>query len=192
MRIEQFLRVNSNAIVVFCLLVSLGVISRFLMVEEPNFKPIGAIILFASFYFGRASIGVVAMLAVMLISDLALGFYEPLMMAAVYGSLAVCAALGYWISRSSDRKEVGLRTFASFGVASLAMSCIFFLMTNFAVWASGAWYPMTSTGLNECFVAAIPFFRGTVSSDLMFSQALLLSYGAVLMVIRSRSFVATR
>ena len=116
MRIDSFLRENSNAIVVFCLLVFMGVISRFLMVEEPNFKPIGAIILFASFYFGRASIGVVAMFAVMLISDLALGFYEPLMMAAVYGSLSICAALGWWFSRTSDRLEVGLRTFATFVV----------------------------------------------------------------------------
>jgi hypothetical protein len=57
--------------------------------------------------------------------------------------------------------------------AALASSVSFFLISNFAVWA--AWpdmYPRTFTGLMMSYTAAIPFFRGTVESDLFFSIAM--------------------
>lgn len=57
-------------------------------------------------------------------------------------------------------------------VAALASSISFFLISNFAVWA--AWngmYPKTFAGLMACYTAAIPFFRGTLESDLFFSIA---------------------
>jgi hypothetical protein len=56
--------------------------------------------------------------------------------------------------------------------AALASSVSFFLISNFAVWA--AWpglYPRTLGGLMACYAAGIPFFRGTVESDLFFSIA---------------------
>jgi hypothetical protein len=49
---------------------------------------------------------------------------------------------------------------------------MFFALTNFGVWAFGSWYPMTSAGLVACFVAAIPFFRNTLASDLVFTALL--------------------
>jgi hypothetical protein len=56
--------------------------------------------------------------------------------------------------------------------AALASSVSFFLISNFAVWA--AWpqmYPRGFSGLMMSYTAAIPFFRGTVESDLFFSLA---------------------
>ena len=56
--------------------------------------------------------------------------------------------------------------------AALACSVSFFLISNFAVWA--AWpdmYPHTVGGLMMSYTAGIPFFRGTVESDLFFSIA---------------------
>lgn len=57
-------------------------------------------------------------------------------------------------------------------VAALASSVSFFVISNFAVWA--AWsgmYPKTFAGLITCYAAGIPFFRGTLESDLFFSLA---------------------
>jgi hypothetical protein len=57
--------------------------------------------------------------------------------------------------------------------AALASSVSFFLISNFAVWA--AWsqmYPRSLNGLMMSYVAGIPFFRGTVESDLFFSIAM--------------------
>ncbi|MFY9949016.1 MAG: DUF6580 family putative transport protein [Candidatus Sulfotelmatobacter sp.] len=57
--------------------------------------------------------------------------------------------------------------------AALASSVSFFLISNFAVWA--AWsqmYPRSFSGLMMSYAAGIPFFRGTVESDLFFSIAM--------------------
>jgi len=56
--------------------------------------------------------------------------------------------------------------------ASLIASVSFFLISNFAVWTvSREMYPATWQGLMTCYIAAIPFFRNTVVSDLLFSAA---------------------
>jgi hypothetical protein len=56
--------------------------------------------------------------------------------------------------------------------AALAGSVSFFLISNLAVWA--AWpqmYPRGLNGLAMSYVAGLPFFRGTLESDLFFSVA---------------------
>ncbi|HYE23668.1 MAG TPA: DUF6580 family putative transport protein, partial [Clostridia bacterium] len=53
--------------------------------------------------------------------------------------------------------------------ASLASSVSFFLVSNFAVWTAWEMYPKTLNGLAMCYAAAVPFFRNTVASDLMFT-----------------------
>ncbi|HTV64416.1 MAG TPA: DUF6580 family putative transport protein [Bryocella sp.] len=55
------------------------------------------------------------------------------------------------------------------GVSSLACSVSFFLISNFTVWFAGSMYPRTFNGLMACYVAAVPFFRNAVVSDLLFS-----------------------
>ena len=55
--------------------------------------------------------------------------------------------------------------------AALASSVSFFVISNFAVWAAWNMYPRTLSGLIACYTAAIPFFRGTIESDLFFSLA---------------------
>jgi len=56
--------------------------------------------------------------------------------------------------------------------AAAASSVSFFLVSNFAVWAAWQMYPKTFAGLVACYAAGIPFFRGTATSDLLFSLAM--------------------
>jgi len=56
--------------------------------------------------------------------------------------------------------------------AALASSISFFLISNFAAWATLAMYPKTFPGLGMAYMAGIPFFRGTIESDLFFSVAM--------------------
>jgi hypothetical protein len=58
--------------------------------------------------------------------------------------------------------------------AALTSSVSFFLLSNFAVWAeSPQMYPdRTFNGLMMSYTAGIPFFRGTIESDLFFSLAM--------------------
>ncbi|MFH1622448.1 MAG: DUF6580 family putative transport protein, partial [Candidatus Omnitrophota bacterium] len=46
-----------------------------------------------------------------------------------------------------------------------------FIISNFGVWVMG-WYPRTLNGLITCYTLAIPFFRTTLASTLIFSFAL--------------------
>jgi hypothetical protein len=56
------------------------------------------------------------------------------------------------------------------GGASLLSSLTFFVVSNFAVWASyRTLYPATVQGLGNCYTAAIPFFRHTLTADLVFT-----------------------
>ena len=57
------------------------------------------------------------------------------------------------------------------GVA-LAASAGFFLVSNFAVWAVWNMYPHNFSGLVACFVAALPFFRNQLLSDMVFTAAM--------------------
>ncbi|MEM7783798.1 MAG: DUF6580 family putative transport protein [Planctomycetota bacterium] len=172
----------------FCFILLVGFGSRFWLVDLPNFKPIAAMVLFGGFLFRHWSLPVVAMLVVMLASDLVFGGYEFWMAFAVYFSLAISAFLGIWIQRNCRTENglpcLGFSAAGKFLVASLSMSTCFYLLTNFAVWFAGGWYDFTAGGLIKCYAAAIPFYRMTLSGDLVFTAGLVSVYSLVLFGLR--------
>lgn len=58
------------------------------------------------------------------------------------------------------------------GAAALAGAVLFYLVTNFAVWAAGELYPLTVAGLFECYERAIPYFQNSLLGDMAFSTIL--------------------
>lgn len=72
--------------------------------------------------------------------------------------------IGYLLARKADPVRV-------IG-AGLASAISFFLVSNFAVWAFGTMYPHNFAGLIQCYTMAIPFFRGTFASDLIYTPVL--------------------
>lgn len=130
--------------------------------HPPNFTPIASIALFGGAYFtGKKWAFAVPMLA-MLASDLLLGLHSTMIF--VYGAFALTILIGFML-----RDRVNVATVAG---ASVGSSVIFFLVTNFGVWISGTMYPHTISGLAACYTAAIPFFRSTLVSGLLFSGVL--------------------
>jgi hypothetical protein len=95
-----------------------------------------------------------------------LGFYDGVV--GVYCSFGLIVAMGFWL-RSRRRRLTII-------AASLVGSVVFFVSTNFFLWCAGVLYPMTSAGLMECFVVAIPFFQGTVAGDLCYTAVLFGGY----------------
>jgi len=57
------------------------------------------------------------------------------------------------------------------GAASLAASVSFFLISNFMVWLVWDMYAKNFSGLLGCYAAGLPFFRNTLTGDLVFSAA---------------------
>lgn len=128
----------------------------------PNFTPVLALGLFAGAYVQPRSLAVLLPLLAMLLSDLLLGAHA--LMWVVYGCIAACALLGRLL-----RGRIGVLSVAGMG---LGASLLFFVVTNFAVWALGTMYPHTLAGLLACYVAAIPFFHTMLASTLLFSALL--------------------
>ncbi|MGD1007683.1 MAG: DUF6580 family putative transport protein [Ignavibacteriaceae bacterium] len=130
-----------------------------LIPHYPNFTPITAMALFGGAYFTNKKLAFIVPFAAMLLSDLVLGYHSTFL--AVYISFALIVAIGF-----SLRKK---RTVSNILVASVSSSVLFFVITNFAFWYTGALYPMSLTGLGACFIAAIPFFQYTLIGDLVYT-----------------------
>lgn len=130
-----------------------------------NFTPIAAMALFGGAYLKDKKLAFFLPMTALLISDLLLeiyngtGFHSTMLF--VYGSMAISTSLGLLLRGREQR--------ATIMVASLLGSFIFFMITNFGVWLVQSIYPMTGAGLRDCYVQAIPFFRGTLMGDLFYN-----------------------
>ena len=137
------------------LFIIFGIFCR-LIPHLPNVTPVAAIALFGGAYLGKRS-ALIVPLVIMIISDLFLGFHPVAVF--VWGSFLLTVFIGLWLKEH--------RTVKNIIGASLSSSFIFFIVTNFGVWASPAsWYPHTWQGLVNCYVMAIPFFRNTILGDI--------------------------
>lgn len=168
--------------VVFLLIVAIGVASRFWLWEYPNFKPIAALVLFGGFYFRRAWPAIAALVAIMIVSDLQLGVYNWRLAACVYASLGLACGLGVWVKRSVDSshyRTLGWNQAGRFAMAAVGMSTAFYILTNGAVWGMRQWYPKSWTGLVDCYLAGIPFFRATLMGDMFFTGVLVGGFAIV-------------
>ncbi|MGA7160710.1 MAG: DUF6580 family putative transport protein [Bacteroidota bacterium] len=166
---KQFLVRNGAAF----LLVVIAAFSR-LLPHPANFTAIAAIALFGGVYLEKRYAFVVPILA-MLVSDYFIGFYSG--MYWVYGSFVLIGLIGLWLRNHKKPLYVLGGTFAS--------SILFFVVTNFGVWMPpGTMYAPTWGGLIECYVAAIPFFRNTVSGDIFFVAVMFTAYEGVLFALK--------
>ncbi len=71
------------------------------------------------------------------------------------------------------------------GGAALASSVSFFVLSNFAVWASGSMYPKTVSGLMTCYAAGLPFFRRALGGDMLFTAVMFGIPAAAKVIARS-------
>ena len=56
--------------------------------------------------------------------------------------------------------------------SGLTASLIFFLVSNFGVWASTQMYAHNIRGLITCYIAGLPFFKNTILGDLVYTGVL--------------------
>jgi hypothetical protein len=142
------------------------------LVPHPwNLTSVAAVALFSGAYLDDRRLAFLVPLAALLISDVALGFYKG--MAVVYLSFALIVGLGMLLRRHRSAPFIA--------AAAVAGSLLFFGLSNLGVWAFGALYPHTLAGLAACFVAALPFYRGTLEGDLLYS---LILFGGVALLER--------
>jgi hypothetical protein len=148
-------------------IISLVALAARFIPHVPNFSPLASVMLFAGVY-GQAKKYIILPLIALLISDLFLGFYKLEIMLAVYGSLALVGILGIWL-----KKNKNILNTAS---ATLGSALLFFLITNFAVWYFGSWYSHDLAGLALAYNLAIPFFKSTLASNIVYATLLFGAY----------------
>ena len=150
-------------------LIVLGTLCR-LAPHPPNAVAIGALALYAGARLPKAWAFLVPMVA-MAASDVWIdwGSNQPvftLSRLTIYATFAAMVAAGRLLkSTTSPMPRMGM---------ALAASTVFFLTTNFAVWASPQvaspghpTFPATFDGLMQCYVSALPFFGNSVMADLI-------------------------
>ena len=128
----------------------------------PNMTSIAAVALFGGAYFQDRRLAFAVPLAAHFLSDLMLGLYAG--MPIVYGSFALIVGFGLWLRTRRQPAMIAGTAFCS--------ALLFFVLTNFGVWAFGHLYPKTWAGLTACYVAALPFFRNSLEGDLLYTLIL--------------------
>ncbi len=132
-----------------------------LLPHPDNFAPITAAAIFGGAFLPRRY-ALTVPLAVMILTDLVIGLHDVILV--TWGTYALIAlASNIWLKKPS---------FGRAAVLALASSLFFFLTTNFAVWLVSDMYPHTLAGLAGCFTLALPFFRGTLTSDVIYTTVL--------------------
>jgi hypothetical protein len=156
------------------LLILLAAFSR-LIPHPSNFAPIGAMALFGTAYFTQRYLAFFIPIVSMWLSDLVLnnvvygryfdrfvwgydGFYWT------YGAFILICLVGFVLLKKVKPQRLI--------VASLSASVLFFLISNFGVWASDTMYPKSLSGLITCYAAGIPFFKNTLLGDLVFCSVM--------------------
>jgi hypothetical protein len=167
------LNTSFNYLVILSVLIVLGVVGR-LLPHPPNFTPMAAIALFAGFIFLKRYIAVIAVVVTMLLTDyFAFGYLSAEWFASKSMWVVYLALLFPVVFKNFLQKKLGLFRVAS---AALASSTVFFIATNFAVWAFSPMYEKTLEGLVLCYTMAIPFFQNTVAGDLIWSGVIFGTY----------------
>ena len=168
---------------VFAALVTLGVATRLVPYATSlgswNFNAIGAIALFAGFYFRNYVVALAAAGLPMLVGDAIIGYcnyggtqvgqYPIQELAANYVFLLAPVFLGPWLRTRFHALSIG--------AAAIGSAVFFFIGSNFVYWLCNE--PLTTSALVASFVKAVPFFRGTFIGNLLFAALFFGTYALV-------------
>jgi hypothetical protein len=152
--------------ILIALALIVAAVSLRLLPHPANFVPITAVALFGGAVLPRR-LAIWVPLAAMMVTDYFIGFHD--LVALTWGCYALTAlAASAWLTKPSVLRG---------GALVIGSSLIFFLVTNFAVWATTSMYAHSLSGLAECYYMALPFFRNSLVSDVIYSGALFSLYG---------------
>ncbi len=159
-------------------LVVIGVFSRFIFHFE-NFTPVLAIALFAGAYLPKRQ-AVAVPLALFIIADAMIGFHA--LIAFTWGSMVLVAVIGMSLKNKKSWKNTAVGAFLS--------AVVFYVITNFGVWLFYNTYPKSLTGLMECYIMALPYFRNSLVSTFLYSFVLFGGYELLTARLKNTRFAS--
>ena len=168
-------------ILVLSLLIIVAALTR-IVPHSYNFTPLAGMALVGSAYFNRKILAFAVPILALYLSDFILNntvyssyypgnsgwIFVTDFMIFTYGAMFLTVLLGM----NMLRKVSGTRILG----AAVLSSIIFFLVTNFGVWMSSPMYPKTIAGLGASYAAGLPFFQGTLLSNVIFTPVIFYAY----------------
>jgi len=164
---------------VLSIIILLAAFTR-IMPHPPNFSPMAAIGLFGAAHFAKKWQAFFIPLIGIWVSDLVINnyvysssssnfvwFYSGFYWQYISYILIIFAGLFIFNRGISLTKTFG---------GMISSSGIFFLVSNFGVWAGGTMYPKNFGGLITCYAAGVPFIHNTIISDVLFTTVLFGTY----------------
>ena len=133
-----------------------------------NFVPLTALCLFAGAHFRHHAAAYLCPLLVVVATDGAIGLLSGSIANAFHSNTLVVYA-AFVLSISLGLLLRGRRTVWMIGGTALAAEALFFLVTNFGVWATSGMYSHDLGGLAVCFEMALPFFRNSLMATAVFT-----------------------
>ncbi|MBO6565186.1 MAG: hypothetical protein JJ934_13310 [Pseudomonadales bacterium] len=124
-----------------------------------NVTPIGAFALFCGAYLTDKRF-LLLPLAALLIGDVIMGFYTPMVMVGVYAGFALSSLVGRWTMAD-------LRTLPRFVMGVVLGAVVFYLVSNIGMWWLA--YPNTFAGLLACWTEGLPFLLRTLAGDFVYA-----------------------
>lgn len=156
-----------------------AVFSR-LLPHPPNFAPMLAIGIFGGALFMKKIWAWAVPVIAIWLSDL---FLNNVIFADYFDSFVWLYDGWYWqyvvyflvpaVSGFLFKRNISIGKIAG---VSIGAALLFFLISNFGVWASTAMYPKTTEGLYTCYIMGLPFLKGTLLSNLCYSTVLFGGY----------------
>ena len=144
-----------------------------------NFTPLIAVTLLSSYALSNKLLVITIPIFGFWLSDLFMnnviyaGYYNDFTifntgMIWTYGAIVLVALLGNAFLDKISSSKVAL--------ASLSGSTLFYLISNFGVWAYSPMYAKTLVGLIQCYSLALPFYGTSLIGDLIYCGILFGSY----------------
>jgi len=160
-------RDSVRELTVFALLLAIGVVGRWYELTW-NFTPLAAVTVLGGYYFRQLLPAVLLPVGILTVSNLLLPTYPHWQVQlSVYAMMLVPLALGRFARGARGWQQAG-----QFALCGFVPATLFFVVTNFAVWASTPYYEKTLAGLASCYWMAVPFYRWMLAGDLFFLTAL--------------------
>lgn len=161
---------NRTEVLILSVLVIFTVLTRFLP-HIPNFSPVLGMALFCGASTKNRKLAFLLPLIALFVSDWALGFYGGI--GFVYLSYVIAISLGMMMSKIRVVNVL---------VSAMAVSLVFFVLSNLGVWLFSGLYAPNSAGLVQCYIMALPFFHYTylgtiVGAGVLFAAKALLLKG---------------
>lgn len=178
---------NRSNFLLATLLIVLAAASRIVNTEMHlwNFAPVAALGLFSGAVVKDKRLAFLFTLLAQLLSDTYFQLFTPyggfygISQFFVYGAMTLVTALG---TTMGEVKPVKV------GAYAIGASLIFFVVSNFGVWADGM-YGRNLQGLVTTYEMAIPFYKNTLGGDLIYSAIL---FGVYALATRKTTIAAPK